>query len=118
VTRDTRTASTLPTDPDALLDTLDGLVPLHLMRFRTQPLELARAYEESGNLADTISESGDRLTNASTFRSATDRVLRGDVLNAMATALALGALNEGGVTWAGRHWCTEAHADCPNGSTQ
>lgn len=51
---------------------------------------------------------------AGNFRSTADRQTRSEVLTAMATCLALGALQPGGVTWSGRHWCTAPHADCPH----
>lgn len=38
---------------------------------------------------------------------------RADILNAIAKALALGALMPGGVTWLGRHWCVAPHGTCP-----
>ena len=38
-----------------------------------------------------------------------------EVFNAIACALGLGALLPGGVTWLGRHWCTEPHAGCRAG---
>lgn len=107
------------TDTDArerLLLVLDGLVPLHLMRL-SSPVELARAQQESalpGGPADVIAESGDRLTASGNFRGEGEHRTRGKVLSAMAQGLALGAMQPGGVTWAGAHWCTAAHDACPN----
>lgn len=95
---------------------LDGLVPLHLMRLN-QPGELARAHAATtleGGLADVIAEAGDRLTAPGNFRDPEDRRTRGRLLTAMATCLALGARQPGGITWAGHHWCVAPHADCPN----
>jgi hypothetical protein len=107
------------TDTDAqerLLLVLDGLVPLHLMRLG-EPGELARAQREAsadGGTADVIAESGDRLTASGNFRGDGEHRTRGKVLAAMAQGLALGAMQPGGVTWAGAHWCTAAHDACPN----
>lgn len=103
--------------PLLLLDVLGGLVPLHLLRLQHHPGELARARSECGTLADTIAEHGDRLTNHGSFRDRDHRAERSQLLNAMATALALGAIQDGGVTWAGRHWCTQPHPACPNRSS-
>ena len=108
------------TDHDTLITVLGGLVPLHLMRL-TRPGELSRAQSEAaadGGLADTIAEAGDRLTAPGNFRKPADREARCQVLNAMATCLALGALQPGGVTWCGAHWCTAQHPDCPNKPTE
>lgn len=97
------------------LDALDGLVPLYLLRFQAQPLELARAHAEADATAGVLAEQGDRLTAPGNFVGADERAKRGQALSAIARALALGALQDGGVTWAGRHWCTAVHPDCPNG---
>jgi hypothetical protein len=101
---------------DRLILALDGLVPLHLMRL-DQPGELARTYAAAtakDGLADVIAEAGDRLTAPGNFRDPEDRRTRGRLLTAMATCLALGARQPGGITWSGHHWCTALHADCPN----
>lgn len=37
----------------------------------------------------------------------------GEILNAIARGLAIGALQPGGVTWLGLHWCTAPHGACP-----
>lgn len=101
---------------ERLLLILDGLVPLHLMRL-DRPGEMARTHAAAtteGGLADVIAEAGDRLTAPGNFRDPEDRTKRGRLLTAMATCLALGARQEGGITWAGHHWCAAPHADCPN----
>ena len=98
----------------SVLDVLEGLVPLYLMRFEAQPLELARAYAESGPTADILAKSGDRLTAPGNFVGPEERTRRAQALSATARALALGALQPGGVTWSGRHWCTISHPDCRN----
>ncbi|MFF9787118.1 hypothetical protein [Streptomyces nigrescens] len=92
---------------------LEGLVPLHMMRLN-RPGELSRAHQEAEGLGDVIAETGDRLTASGNFRSPSDRAARRQVLNAIATCLALGAHQPGGVTWAGAHWCTAPHPNCPN----
>lgn len=101
---------------ERLLLLLDGLVPLHLMRL-DRPGELARAHAQAiaeDGLADLIAEAGDRLTAPGNFRDPEDRNKRAQLLTAMATCLAIGARQPGGITWAGRHWCAARHADCPN----
>lgn len=101
---------------ERLLLLLDGLVPLHLMRL-DRPGELARAHAEAtakDGLADVIAEAGDRLTAPGNFRDPEDRRKRGRLLGAMATCLAIGARQPGGITWAGHHWCTARHDGCPN----
>ena len=102
-------------DRSALLDILDGLVPLHLMKL-SGPAAAARAREKAEPLSWTIAESGDRLTAAGNFKHSSARSERAQVLNAMATGLALGALEHGGVNFLDRHWCTTEHPDCPNRS--
>lgn len=92
---------------------LEGLVPLHMMRLN-RPGEMSRARAEAQDLGDVIAEAGDRLTASGNFRSPSDRATRSQVLNAMATCLALGAHQPGGVTWVGAHWCTAPHNECPN----
>lgn len=104
---------TATADHGPLLTILDGLVPLHLMRL-ARPGEYQRALAEAGDLADAIAEAGDRLTAPANFRAPSDRRTRGELLNTMATCLALGARQPGGIVWAGRHWCIAAHEDCPN----
>lgn len=113
---------------ERLLLILDGLVPLQLMRL-SNPRERERAFRKiiSSNvirfgsdlvddpvmdsLADVIASYSDRLTAPGNFRKRADHHERGRVLNAVATALALGAFTPGGVTFAGRHWCTD-HRRC------
>ena len=101
---------------EQLLLVLDGLVPLHLMRL-SNPGELARAQREAaipGGPADVIAESGDRLTASGNFQGDGEHRTRGRLLSALARGLALGALQPGGVTWAGAHWCAAPHPACPN----
>lgn len=101
---------------DRLLLILDGLVPLHLMRL-ADPGELARAHREAaadGGIADVIAHSGDRLTASGNFHGDGEHHTRGRLLSALARGLALGAMQPGGVTWAGAHWCAAPHDACPN----
>ncbi|MFF4479486.1 hypothetical protein ACFY1A_21040 [Streptomyces sp. NPDC001520] len=106
--------TTLRTEaPPSLLALLDGLVALVLVRFAKHPAERERALAETDNLADAIAETGDRLTASGNFRTPADRRARGELLAAMATCLALGAEQPGGITWAGAHWCTAPHPNCP-----
>lgn len=100
---------------DVLLDILDGLVPLRLMKL-SNPAAAARARDNAEPLSWTIAESGDRLTAPGNFKHPSAHSERAQVLNAMATGLALGALEYGGVTFLDRHWCTAEHPDCPNRS--
>lgn len=96
-----------------LLTLLDGMVELKLLCF-ADPAKLAAARAETGSLATTLAESGDRLTAPGNFGRDRDRHrIRSEALNAASTALALGALQPGGITWCGRHWCTAPHDDCP-----
>jgi hypothetical protein len=88
---------------------LDGLVPLHIMALADSfARERARWESSVVQLTDTISETGDRLLNPAQH---TDRADRARLLSAIARALAIGAYQSGGVTWCGRHWCTD-HAAC------
>lgn len=106
------TAAPVDTDwiPDSLAAVLGGLVPLYIMRL-ARPSEMARAIESAADLADVLGPSGDRLTAPGNFKSRSDHVLRGDVLNAAAMTLALGAYQPGGVTWCGMHWCATPAQD-------
>lgn len=108
-----------PTDtparlPDNLALALDGLIHYRLAQFQARPDELRRVQQEAGDYADTLAECGDRLTAPGNFPGRTDRRARAEALTAAATALALGALQPGGITWAGMHWCTNPHPGCPN----
>ena len=100
-------------DITILLSVLDGLVALRLTQ---HPDTLAARHGlRAEDLADEIAERGDRITNPGAFARGEDRGTRARVLGAMATALAIGATHDGGVTWMGRHWCIHPHPECPNG---
>lgn len=102
------TALTLP---PGLRLVLDGLIPLHLMRLAAlsegDRKRLAERY------ADGLATGADRLTAPGNF---TDRKERAQALTALAGGIAIGATQPGGITWAGRHWCTKPHPDCPMNS--
>jgi hypothetical protein len=97
-----------PLIPPLLMTVLDGLIPLHLMRLAQlsegDRSRLAERY------ADALAAGADRLTAPGNFD---DRAERSEALTALAGALAIGAMQPGGVTWAGRHWCTKPHPNCP-----
>lgn len=96
--------------PPILLDVLSGLIPLHLSRLAgLSDRDRAHVTEQ---YADEIAASGDRLTAPENFD---DRHERARALTALAGGLAIGAMQPGGVTWAGRHWCTTPHVNCVNG---
>jgi hypothetical protein len=99
-----------PIPPDSaaqnptLLITLELTVPLHITQMRDwtpQQREAARAVD-----AEIISAHGDDLQYGGRHYAAAS--------NATARGLALLAEQPGGVDFAGRHWCTHAHPDCPN----
>lgn len=99
----------VPADvPPMLLTVLNGLIPLHLARLASlsegDRKRLAERY------ADELAAGADRLTAPGNF---TDRRERARALTALAGGLAIGAMQPGGVTWAGRHWCARPHPDCP-----
>ncbi|MFI9079152.1 hypothetical protein ACIGW8_22225 [Streptomyces sioyaensis] len=102
------------TAPPPLLILLDGLIALQRAGFAAHPGKRDRAFVEAGDLADTITEAGDRLTASGNFTAPADRQTRGELLTVMATCLALGAEQPGGIDWGGAHWCTAPHPDCPN----
>lgn len=94
-------------------DILNGLVALRLAEF-TQPEAHAAAAARAAETADVIAEYGDRITAPGNFTDPADRRDRGRAFAAMATAIALGAHQPGGITWAGHHWCTTPHVNCVN----
>jgi hypothetical protein len=99
---------TAPGIPPLLSTVLEGLIPLHLV----QLAELSdRARQRLAvQYADELAAGADRLTAPGNFA---DRAERSRALTALAGAIAIGATQPGGVTWAGRHWCTQPHAGCP-----
>lgn len=99
---------------ETLRTVLEGLVPLHILTL-SRPGALDRARAQAGDLADVVACGGDRLVAPGNFRGAEERKARGEALNAVATCLAVGAHNPGGVTWAGLHWCVAPHERCPGG---
>jgi hypothetical protein len=93
--------------PLLLLTVIEGLVPLHLAHLTAlsdgDRKRLAEQY------ADQLAAAADRLTAPGNFE---DRRERGQALTALAGGIAAGALQPGGITWAGRHWCTRPHPNC------
>ncbi|MEU1812980.1 hypothetical protein [Micromonospora aurantiaca (nom. illeg.)] len=101
----TRATQDVGTSADPLLTTaLAAAVPLHLMQMRTWSAErraTARAED-----TQTISSHGDDLQFGGKHCAA--------AFNALARGLAQLADAPTGVTFAGLHWCTSAHDECPN----
>jgi hypothetical protein len=86
--------------PPALLPALEVSVPLFIAELRGtshwQRVSLAR--ED----ADQIAAHGDALMFRGTKKGQAARSF-----NALARGLAIGAYQPGGITFAGRHWCTD-----------
>lgn len=99
--------------PPLLADILHGLVPVHLARLAAASGRNRHVFAE--RYADGIASGADRLTAPGNFD---DRRERGEALSALAGGLAAGAMQPGGVTWCGLHWCTAPHPDCPNARTE
>jgi hypothetical protein len=94
--------------PPALLTAIEGLIPLHLVQL-ADLTDRARQ-RLAVQYADELAAGADRLTAPGNFD---DRRERAAALTALAGAIAIGALQPGGITWAGRHWCTRPHHGCP-----
>lgn len=94
--------------PPLLADLLHGLVPVHLAHLAVCSDHDRHVFAE--RYADGIASGADRLTAPGNFQ---DRAERSEALTALAGGLALGAQQLGGVTFAGHHWCTAPHPDCP-----
>jgi hypothetical protein len=103
-----------PPPTSSFMTVLDGLVALRIAQHTAHPHTLTQAYRDAGEHADTLAESGDRITAAGNFRHQADRYARSNALTAAALTLALGARQDGGITWGGRHWCIRPHPDCPH----
>jgi hypothetical protein len=95
--------------PPALLTAIEGLIPLHLVQL-ADLTDRARQ-RLAVQYADELAAGADRLTAPGNFD---DRRERAAALTALAGAIALGALQPGGITWAGRHWCSSPHVNCVN----
>lgn len=86
---------------DVLPISLDAAVPLHIAELRTASQDdRARIARDS---ADTVASQGDVLQYGGTGCA--------QAFNALARGLAAAAYQPGGITYAGRHWCTD-HAAC------
>lgn len=90
-------------DPDLLITALEAAVPLHIaiMRDWTDRHRVDAAYRA----ADVVAERGDVLMFGGGRGDAAE------AFNWLAKGLAAAAYQPGGVTFAGRHWCTD-HALC------
>jgi hypothetical protein len=101
----THTTTVVGAADHSLLPTaLAFAVPLHIMQIRTWSdgrRSAARAED-----AQTIASHGDDLQFGGKHCAAT--------FNALARGLAQLADAPGGVTFAGLHWCTSPHEECPN----
>ena len=87
-------------DPQSLLIALDAAVPLHIRDLAGQPTEtLQRIAREAVNV---IAAHGDDLLYGGRKCRTT--------FTALAVALAALAHAPGGVTFSGRHWCTDHDA--------
>lgn len=120
--------------PDVLLACLDVAVPLHLFKARSDGGAALRAgaHEDADIIAcgydvlvraDSGWRKGDKdpaphqLTKEQADAGVLARSYRpAELFNAVARGVAVGALQPGGVTLLGRHWCTDPHKGCPNGS--
>jgi hypothetical protein len=90
-------------DSSTLMTALDAAVPLHILLMRDwRPSQrINEAHWASGVIAakgDVLQYGGKGAAGA---------------FNALARGLAAAAYQPGGVTFAGRHWCVEAHIACP-----
>lgn len=90
---------------------LDGMVPLAAIEVSRwspvrQEAEMARAGDLIASSADDLGVVGDHHGKRNSRQGA--------ILAALARGIAAGSLRPGGVTFAGRHWCSAAHEDCPN----
>jgi hypothetical protein len=124
-----------PTDNgrDLLLACLDTAVPLHLFKARSGggAALRARAQEDAEIIAcgydvlvraDASWRKGDKdpapheLTKEQADAGVFARSYRpAELFNAVARGVSVGALQPGGVTMLGRHWCVTPHEFCPNG---
>lgn len=97
------------TIPSMLLTAIEGLIPLHFARLAA--LSEGDRKRMAEQYADQLATGADRLTAPGNFE---DRRERSQAITALAGAIAVGATQPGGVTWAGRHWCTNPHVNCVN----
>lgn len=99
--------------PPLLHTVLDGLIALSL----AEVAALSRDDRQrlACQSADELAAGADRLTAPGNFD---DRRERSRALTALARGIAIGAHQPGDVTWAGRHWCTAPHLDCPVNSVK
>ena len=87
-----------------LLTALEAAVPLHIIELRDRTPEQRVAIGQKS--AGEVAHRGDVLEFGGHKRGVV-----ADVFNHLARGLACGAYQPGGITFAGRHWCTD-HAVC------
>lgn len=100
---------TAPCLPPMLWTVLDGLIAVQAARIAELSEGDRRRLAEQ--YADALATGADRLTAPGNF---TDRRERAAALTALAGAIAIGAGQPGGITWAEHHWCTRPHVNCVN----
>lgn len=107
----------LATDHAPLLAALDCAVPLRMLELaRMTDAQRERHMQEwAANAATALASRGDQLM----FRTPPRKGEGGtaDTFNHLAAGLAAAAYLPGGVTFAGRHWCTD-HAACQAAAAQ
>lgn len=98
---------------DTLLSALDAAVPLWMLELDRMTPEIRELDRQvwARRSADAIAAHGDVLQYGSRRKGETAKVF-----NALAQGLAAAAYQPGGVTFAGRHWCTD-HAECQAAAT-
>jgi hypothetical protein len=89
---------------DALVATLELAVPMRIWELEGRTPEQRAVIAK--RCAQVVAERGDNLMFGSKRKGKTAAVF-----NALAEGLACAAYQPGGVTFAGRHWCTD-HAAC------
>lgn len=89
---------------DALMETLALAVPLRIWELQSRTPEQRCVIAK--RCAQVVGERGDNLMFGSKRKGETAQVF-----NALAEGLAVAAYQPGGVTFAGRHWCTD-HGRC------
>jgi hypothetical protein len=96
----------------SLVETLRFAVPTYIAEFRDAgPADLMRAGRAAALL---VGERGDVLTfSGRKEHTASQRSSVALAFNGLARGLGALAYNPGGITFAGLHWCTAAHDDCP-----
>lgn len=89
---------------ESLVIALEAAVPLHIVDLRDRTPEQRVAIAQ--RCADEVAHRGDILQFGGPKRGEV-----ADVFNHLARGLACGAYQPGGITFAGKHWCTD-HGIC------